>query len=397
MIRLRRPLHEGVIQITVLLATALLSACGVRQTVVEFFGGEDNITPPAPLVEFTPRIEVIRLWDTNIGKGTRDLYLKLTPAVTSERVYTAAADGTVSAISSTGGNRLWAQDLDVRLSSGAGVGAGLVLVGSLKGDVYALAEESGELRWQTKVTSEVLAAPQAAEGIVVVRSGDGKLFGLNSDSGERLWTYDRTVPALTLRGTSPPVLYEGLIIAGFDEGRLVAIELASGKPIWETRIAVASGRSELERMVDIDSAPVVEDGIIYVATFQGRLAAVDIESGRILWSREVPSHAGLSTDAANLYVSTDDHQVWALDRRTGTLIWKQEQLTGRAPTAPAEIGDYVVVGDLEGHLHWLSKADGQFAARAQLDESPIIAPPMALDRVVYVYSSDGALAAYTYQ
>ncbi len=361
------------------------------------FGGTDNSDPPTPLVEIETLSEVIELWSKNTGKGSSKHFLKLTPAHIQGKVFVADIHGNLEGIDATSGKTLWESDADLTITGGPGASKKLTMIGSDEGDVLAYTSETGELLWQAKVSSEILSAPTEAYDIVVVRTIDGKIFGLNASDGSHLWIYDRTVPTLTLRGTSNPVITGDVVIAGFDGGRLAAIELHTGKLIWETSISLASGRSQLERMVDIDSDPVIIGNDVYVATFQGRLASVTLESGRISWTRDISSYAGLTSDGQNIYITDDQSHVWALDRASGNSIWKQENLFARMVTAPATIGDLVVVGDLEGYLHWMDKSSGQFVARTRVSNSPIIAPPVAVEDIIYAYSSDGTLAAYTTQ
>jgi len=376
------------------LTLVLLSGCG---TVKNIFGsgGEDNTIPPTPLVEIETLAEIIKLWSKDTGKGSTKQYLKLTPSHSQGKVFVADVRGNLAAIDATSGNTLWENDADMSITGGPGSSETLTMIGSDNGDVLAYASESGEFLWQAKVSSEILAAPQEAYGIVVVRTIDGKIFGLDANDGNRLWIHDRTVPSLTLRGTSNPVITGNIVIAGFDGGRISAIELHSGKLIWETSISLASGRSQLERMVDIDSEPVIIGNDIYVATFQGRLASVALENGRIIWTRDISSYAGLTADENNIYITDDQSHIWALERSSGNSVWKQEGLFARRATAPATFGELVVVGDLEGYLHWMDKSNGQFVARTQISKNPIIAPPVTVEDIVYAYSSDGTLVAYT--
>ena len=377
------------------LVLVLLSGCSAIKEITG--GGEDNTIPPTPLVEFQTLVEIIQLWSRDTGKGSTKQYLKLTPSHIQGKVFVADIRGNLEAIDATSGNVLWKNDADMNITGGPGSSEILTMIGSDNGDVLAYASESGEFLWQVKVSSEVLAAPQEAYGVVVARTIDGKIFGLDANDGRRLWIYDRTVPALTLRGTSNPVIAGDVVIAGFDGGRVSAIELHTGKLIWETSVSLASGRSELERMVDIDSDPVIIDNDIYVATFQGRLASVALEDGRITWTRDISSYAGLTADENNIYITDDQSHVWALERATGNSVWKQENLFARRATAPATIGDLVVVGDLEGYIHWMDKSTGHFVARTRVSKDSILAPPVAVEDIVYAYSSDGILGAYTSQ
>jgi len=375
----------------------LLSGCSsISDKVTTFMGGEDNAEPPSPLVEIETRVEITKLWEKDMGKGSDEQYLKLVPVYAQEKIFVADNEGEIKAVNSLNGNIIWDQDTETRITGGPGAGDSLVMIGTSEGEILAISGDTGETVWRSRVSSEILAAPQVAENIVVARTIDGKIYGLDAAEGKRLWTYDQSVPALTLRGTSAPVIAGKLVISGFDEGRLAAIELHTGKLVWETRIALGSGRSELERMVDIDAEPLVIDDVIYVATFQGRIAAVTLDGGRILWTRDISSFAGLCADDRNIYITDDNSHVWALDRFTGNSLWKQEKLQARAVTAPASIGDLVVVGDLEGYLHWLDKATGEFVSRTQISDTKIIASPIVVNDIVYSYTSDGTLGAYTY-
>lgn len=382
------------VRLLLLTLAVLLSGC---TTIGNYMSGEDNSEPPAPLVEFEQSASISTRWSQSVGDGTDEQYLKLTPAITDEHIYIVARDGDVKSLALETGRVRWSRDTGEPLSSAAGIGDGLVLVGTSNGQVIALDQATGEQLWKKRVSSEVLAAPQTDQDIVVVRTVDGKVAGLSTETGAQQWIYDRSVPALSLRGTSTPVIYESNIIAGYDSGRLLALELISGKPIWETRVAVGSGRSELERMVDIDSDPIIKNDIVYVSTFQGRLAAISVQGGRILWTRDIPSHAGLAVDDNNLYVTDDNGFVWALEQISGASIWKQEALKARATSAPAVIGPYIAVGGVEGHVHWMNRETGDFVARTRPDESPILAVPVTIGETVYFYSSAGRLTAYTYR
>ncbi len=356
-------------------------------------GGEDNATPPAELIEFQQLNSISTVWSTQLGSGTDKLYLKLVPTVDGERVFAADRDGDVYAVSLTTGKQHWTTELDLPISGGPGAGEGLVVVGTTDGEVVALDEANGQILWKVPAPSEILAAPQIADGIVVVRTADGKITGYSAKEGKRIWFYNRSTPTLTLRGTSAPVIRNGLVIAGFDNGRLAALDLKTGRLQWDARISIASGRSELDRMVDIDAEPVIYDDTIYVATYQGNLSALSSDDGRMRWSRDISSYAGVGLNDAAIFISDSGDQVWSLDRLTGTSIWRQEQLARRQLTAPASIGDLVVVGDLEGYLHWMRAEDGLMAARVQVDDSPIIAPVTVVDDLMLCYSASGKLTA----
>jgi outer membrane protein assembly factor BamB len=381
-----------------LICIASLSACGVTDSLSEYLKGDsDNAEPPAELVEFRQRLNVVELWSEKVGSGTDKQYLKLAPVVANQRLYVADADGRIHARDATNGKKIWSIDSDTKITGGPGFGENTILIGTGEGETIAYSAEDGKELWRSTVSSEILSAPQKALNTVVVRTGDGKVFGLSGSSGKRLWIYDRTVPSLTLRGTSTPTISGELVIAGFDGGRMAALDLRTGKLAWEASVATASGRSELERMVDIDSTPLVVDGVIYIATFHGHLSAMQLETGRILWDTDISSYAGFGVDKDNIYVADDNSHIKAFNRFTSEALWEQDKLHLRGITAPTSIGDFIVVGDFEGYLHWMSKTSGKFVARTELCGDRIITPPLVVGKILYGYCSNGSLAAFTYR
>jgi len=385
-----RSLPRTVAGLLLLGALSLASGC---TALGNLFDNPDNTAPPAELVDFEPTVNVRTVWQRRVGSGAGKLFLKLRPAIGDDRVYAATRDGRVQAFDARTGETVWDTDTDSPLSGGPGIGDGLVLLGTSEGEVLALGEKDGEIKWRARVSSEVLSSPEARGGIAVTRTIDGKLFGLSTDDGTRLWVYDRTAPVLTLRGTSSPALAEGAAIAGFDNGQVVAIALGNGQPLWETRVAVPRGRTELERMVDIDADPIILDNTVYAVTYQGQIAALELFSGEVIWRRDMSSHAGLGVGPKNVYVTDDASHVWALDRSNSASMWRQSKLEARRVSPPAVFNEFVVVGDLEGYVHWLRKEDGQFVARVRVDSDGIVAAPVATPFAVYVYGSGGELAA----
>ena len=380
-----------------LLSLAALCACAnVKDSVSNLVSREsDNSVPPAELVEFEPTIEVERVWSERYSKGVDNLFIQLTPASYEDSVFTADRDGRMIAMSAETGDKIWTErNKKLRISGGPGVGDGLVFVGTSDAEVVARDVETGEQKWISPVSSEVLAPPIADRGTVVVRTGDGKLFGLDATSGKRKWVYDRTIPVLTLRGTSSPVIYDGIVIVGFDNGRLVALDISTGKQEWETRLGVPSGRSDLERMVDIDAEPIIIDDVAYVASFQASIAAVSVFTGQLEWTRDISSHSTLAVDESRVYVTDELGSVWGLDRDTGGSIWKQDGLRARSVSGPTVFGDYVGVGDFEGYLHWKNRTTGEFVYRNRLDKQRILVPGRNVGDVLLAFSTSGVLSAY---
>jgi outer membrane protein assembly factor BamB len=392
-----------------LLLLFTLAGCGAVDTVKDGFsslvGSEDDPNEaeaeaikkrlePVDLVDFDASLTVTEQWSVAVGSGTDDHYLKLHPVEADGRVYAAEFDGDVIGFTLGGGKQLWSTDTDTAVTGGPGVGDGIVVVGSKDGEVTALASDRGVVLWRAQVTSEVLAEPVASSGVVVVRCADGKVFGLDASDGSRRWSYDRLVPTLSLRGYSAPVVSGDLVMIGFDNGRIVALDLLAGKPVWEANVAVPRGRTDLDRIVDIDGDLTVADGVLYVVSYQGRLAAIDISTGEGLWGRDLSSYSGVAVSSDRVYVSDDAGGVWCMDRLDGSAIWKQEGLANRQTSAPAVVGDYIVVGDYEGYVHWLNASDGSFAARERADSSPVIAAPLVVGDQILVYTAGGDISSY---
>lgn len=374
-----------------LLLAFSLAGC---ETMGKWFGDKSTVIPPAELVEFTPSLDIKTLWSSSVGAGADKFFIRLTPEYYDGNVYAASRDGEVAALDAVNGKRIWSRGVKRAVITGAtGAGGDVVVVGTASGEVIALDRATGSERWRVPVSSSVLAPPRIGGQVVVVRCGDGRVFGLDAGSGNRIWTYDRPVPSLSLHGTSPAAIAGERVIVGFDGGHVVALDLSNGKPIWETRVSIPSGRTDLDRMVDIDAAPVIAGEMVYVASYQGQVAAVSLGSGEIVWTREISSDAGLAIDNRNVYLTEQNGHVWALDRLTGASAWKQDALTARQVSQPAVLDEYLMVADLEGYLHWLRTDDGSFVARTRLGNDRIIAPPRTIDDRVLVYGSTGRLAA----
>ena len=372
-------------QLLILFLAVSLASCGM-------FKSKDNNEPPAELTDIDNALDIKSVWETNLGNDD-ELYAKLIPTYQAGVLFVATTEGEVFGFDIETGKRLWKTKTKKPLSGGIGLGEGQIFVGSRDGDVLALSEADGVILWEASVSSEVLTPPKASSDTLVVRTVDGKIFALDANSGNRLWVYERDMPLLTLHGTSTPIVERDFILAGLDNGKLAALDVSTGKLFWEVPIAVPQGRSQLERMVDIDADPILDGGMVFVSSFQGRTVAIDMTSVRIAWEREVSSYSGMATDIDALYLTDLKGHLWAFDRYTGSSLWRQEGLQARKLTAPVEMDEYVIVGDLEGYLHWIRKSDGQIAARYRIGGKDRfdIAPIVVADKLV-AYNSDGKLA-----
>lgn len=386
----RHPIRCGILP----LLLAALSGCSSLPDPMGWFEA-DNQEPPAELTDYQPAIRPHIRWSTDSGADSEEQYLKLVPAIYHDRILVADSEGEIRTLDIATGRTVWSRETEAPVSGGPGAGEGVVLVGTRDAEVIALDTDTGEELWRRHLSSEILSVPRVEGGTAVVRTIDGRVYGLDAGSGEQIWVYDRSVPVLTLRGDSSPVIHGSNVIVGFANGKLVNIDLYSGDPRWETLVTPPHGRTELERIADIDADPLVADGVIYVCTYQGEVAAVSLDNGVVLWRHRISSHTGLTADWRHIYVTDTKGRVWALDRRNGAAMWKQEKLLNRRLTAPAMLDDYVVVGDLEGYVHFLSYEDGSQLGRIDVSSAPISATPQVVDDIAYIYSDDGKVTAVT--
>jgi outer membrane protein assembly factor BamB len=307
----------------------------------------------------------------------------LSPAASDEQVFAAGRGGEVVALQLATGKVSWRIKTGSTLSGGPGVGGGLVVVGSADGEVIALDAVTGTRRWSAKVGGEVLAAPAVGADAVIVRTVAGRLLGLSLEDGRELWREDQQIPRLTLRGTAAPVVSGSVAFCGFDNGRVISIETARGEVLWDQLVSPARGRTELERLVDIDSAVKILGADVFVASFQGRVAMLAADTGQIWWSREISSHRGLAVDEDRVVVSGAMGEVVALRRRTGVDLWRQDGLRMRRLSAPALVGNRVAVADFEGYVHWLDGDTGAFVARTKIGGRTSNSPVVVADVVIF--------------
>jgi outer membrane protein assembly factor BamB len=356
------------------------------------FSAKDNADPPAELVDLESQLKIKTLWSKSFA-GSDGGFLKLVPALEGDRLYIAEPSGEVTALEAETGKKLWSVDLDVPISGGPGVNEGLLAIGTLEGELILLDANDGSERWRKQVSSEVLSVPAIGRGRVICRTIDGRVTAFATNDGESRWVYNRSVPVLTLRGDSSPLLHETQVLVGFANGRLVALSLDSGAPSWDAMITAPTGRTELERVVDIDAELKLVEGTVYAAAYHGELAAVSEISGVVLWRREISSHAGLDADWRQIYVSDETDHIWSLDATNGATLWQQKALHARKLSAPAMVDGYLVVGDYDGYVHWLSQYDGKMLARSHVSGDAIREKPLVYDGIVYVLDEGGTLTA----
>jgi len=366
------------------LAAVGLSACG----------GNDTVEPPADLIKFEPRIQVREVWREKVGKGSERLRLGLAPESDGNHVFVGSYDGTASALGLEDGVALWTVDTGQALAAGPGIGGGVVAFGTSEGSIIALDAATGAELWVRAVGSEVLAPPVVGSNAIVFRTVDGRLNAISVENGEDIWTVVQTLPPLTLRGNSAPILIGDVAIAGFDNGRVGAYDLEDGIGLWELPLASPTGRSEIDRLVDVGMDLEVFGNDVYAATFQGRAAAIDLGQGAVIWQQDLSSFTGIGVDVQYVYVTDDVSTVYALNRLDGIEVWRQEGLRLRDVTAATRFRETIVVADYQGYVHWLDGTDGSLMARERAASSAIVAQPLAIGPIVYVQSEDGTVAAF---
>ena len=386
----------------VALVAVALTGCS---TVKGWFAGKDaaakKALEPAELTKFEPSVKVDKIWSVNVGKGEGRIGLRQAPVVADGRVYAAAVEGGVHALDLQTGKEVWEykpakekKKPKLRLSGGPGVGDGLVVIGTLDGQVIALDASNGSEKWKAKVHGEVIAAPAVAQGLVFVRSNDGRTTAFDAASGEQRWFNSQELPSLTVRGNAPVTTGPGVLFIGNDDGSVSALGMQDGRPLWEQTVGTPEGRTELERMADIDGAPVLEGNTLFVTSFKNETMAIEGPTGRPMWSRDHGGGGGVAVSSGNVVVADGKGVVYGLDKSSGSAMWSQQALARRSLTGAAIQGDYAVVGDYKGYLHWLRLSDGELAARAKSGGDAVRAQPLVADGILLVQNVDGKLTAF---
>jgi len=392
----------------VAVSSLLLVACG---------SSPKDYSDATPLRAINTSVSVKALWAKPTGDVPEYAHAQLPVVIDTDAkdktIYVASRRGEVAAHAAKTGDVLWAISMGEALTGGPGIGEGLLFVATREAELVALDKNNGAERWRQRISSEMLAAPVVAGDLLVVQTIDGRISVYKTATGKKLWSYGRSIPKLTLRGTSQPLVVNEIVLAGFSDGRLLSLNLATGELLWETTIAVPHGRTDLERLVDIDGLFRAADGVVYVSSYQGRVVAVSIADGNVLWARDMSSYTGLTVNGGQIFITDATSRVWALDGRTGATLWRQDSLIGRELSAPVVQGDTVVVADYDGFVHWLSRDDGGFVARKNLDKvwstmryvwdsdepaeevyRSVSVPPLVDAGILYIRDNVGALVAF---
>ena len=382
-----------------LVSAALLSGCSL-------FNSEEDVVTMSPLPKVENQFTPSKTWSTSVGDGIGEYYSHLRPAYQDGTVYAADRHGIVKALDAESGKEKWKADLSEKtgffssnrsalLSGGVTVAGSNAYVGSEKAVVYALNTSDGTLAWQAKAAGEVLSRPVVSDGMVLVHTSNGQLQAFNEADGAVKWTVNLDLPALSLRGESAPSTAYGAAIVGGDNGRVNAVLMQQGQLIWQQRISQPSGATEIDRLNDVDTTPVIVDGVVYALGYNGNLAALDLRSGQIMWKRELGSVSDFIVDAGRIYMVDQNDRVIALSTEGGVTVWTQSELLHRNLTPPAMYNGYLVVGDSEGYLHWINTTDGRFVAQQKVDSSGFLSAPMVAGEKLVVQAKGGEVYAFT--
>ena len=375
-------------QLSLVLLAALLalSACDSK---------DKKVDKPADLTDIkSPSVRIQKLWGASVGGGGKKLRLGLGLATAGDKIFAAGREGDIAAFNFKNGKQLWRTKTKLELTGGTGVGADVIAVGSADGIVVALDMATGKERWRSEVKGEILSAPAVGSHEVIVRTVDGKLRALSIADGKEIWAAEQQIPRLTLRGTSAPVVARDVAISGFDNGRVLAVSVTDGATVWDSPVSPPHGRTELDRLNDIDAPVKVLGDEVFVAGYQGRAAMLALDSGQIWWTRDVSSYRGVEVDDSQMYVSSSQGALMAFTRRTGQPVWENPVLKNRSLSAPVVAGEYVVVADLDGYVHYFNRATGELAGRVKSGGDRVTNSPLAVGDVVYVITDKGDIVAF---
>ena len=388
--------YSVALRVTLLLLFVLsISACSY----IPWFGDDEvvdiELREPLELTDIVPGVQIQQNWQASLGGDSEQTRTLLQPHTYSDKIAFTGTGGRLSVYDVSSGRSIYSIDASESVSAGVGGNDRILVVGTINGEVLAFNNADATQAWSVNVGSEVIAIAREQGELAIIRTNDNRILALSLVTGEKVWTVSQTSPALTLRGASVPLVKDGIVYAGMDNGKVIAISSEAGNVIWESRVSIPSGRSELDRLVDVDGQLAADEEYIYAASYHGRVVAMSRTNGRIAWARDIASISGVSIDDALVYVTDRDDNVWALEKGTGVSVWKQDNLLYRQLSAPIVHGDTILVGDFEGYLHALSKQEGSIVGRTRLGKQSIHASSISTNSTTYVVDDNGRLASYT--
>ncbi len=357
----------------------------------DYLLGKDNTPKPKNLEEIQPKIKVSQNWTAPVGKARKySEYLKLKPVIKGGVIYTADTSGIVQAVNKKNGQVIWSTQLNHGILSGPTVADGFIVVSTNASTLALLNQADGKELWQTKVSGEILSPPALSHKKIIAKTIDGKVYAFDALNGKQLWSAEHGSPSLVLKASSSPIIVDNLVLIGFSDGKLDALELDTGRLVWQRSIAYATGASDVERLIDIDSDPIIKDKVAYLGSYQGYIGALSLTDGQFIWRKPGSVFKNMVLSANTLYLTDSNDVVWSLDRQTGHVNWKQTALKARGLTEPVLVGEDIVVGDKTGYLHFMDSQTGELMARSQLSAGVSISPTVA-GRNLYVLTDNGLL------
>ena len=353
----------------------------------------DNTLQPAKLKPIHQKLHLQTAFKQQVSSGSGYEYLRLTPAVTGETLFAASHSGQIKAYDRHNGHIKWHHKLSQSVTSGIASGNNAIYIGTEEGDLYALSQKDGRVLWHHNVANAVLATPAYAHHQVFAKSLDGTIAAFSAQSGERQWRYQDDVPVIRLYAAGPPTIVGKRVLAGFSSGQLLAVNRHSGQLLWQQQIAYPQGSNPVQQMVDITVAPQISHKRVYIASFQGKAAALDLKTGHPLWQHNLSTYAGIANGQNHLFIVNAKGHVVSLDNDNGMESWRNKSLQGRQLSAPALYKHYLIVGDLDGYIHVLNTNDGTIMARLKAVDGAVVAPPIIKGDTAYIYSQSGELTA----
>ncbi|KGP62305.1 dehydrogenase [Legionella norrlandica] len=375
-------------RIFILVLFTLIQGCN---RIDDYMLGKDNTPQPKELKDIQTKVKIAQNWATPVGKTHKGHeYLNLRPVIRGDIVYTADASGLVQAVGKKDGQIKWSTLLKSNIVSGPTVADGFIVVGTSTSSLVLLNQADGKEIWQNKVSAEVLAPPAISHQKVIAKTIDGKVYAIDAVNGKQLWVADHGSPSLVLKASSSPIIVDNLVLIGFSDGKLDALELQTGRLIWQRSIAYGIGASDVDRLVDIDSDPIISNNIAYLASYQGYVGALSLSDGQFIWRKPASVYKNMLLSHNSLYFTDSNDVLWSLNSQTGQVNWKQTALKARGLTAPVLVGDDLAVGDKTGYLHIISTQTGELMGRSQLSGGVAVAPSVS-GKKMYVLTDNGML------
>ena len=367
------------------------------------FGKEEEIVQVSPSPTVNNQFSIQQVW-RNSTAGNTHIYSLLGPINYDNAVYVASRSGQVKAVDLSNGHTIWDKNLSqstlfssktALFSGGVSADDKYVYIGSERAVVYALDRNDGNVIWEKPVRGEVLARPVSSADKLIIHTANGNLQALNRNTGADEWDVMLEVPPLSLRGNSTPTIAHGAAIFGDDTGHVNAYYINNGQLIWQQRISQPSGSTEIAKLNDVDSTPVIEGNLAYAIGYNGNVVALDLSNGQIVWRKEMGSTHSFVVDSQRLFVVDQNDNVRAVSKNGGTILWTQAGLLHRQLTDPVIYENYIVVGDFEGYLYWLDKDKGEIVAKTQVSSSGLISKPLVVDNKIVVQAKNGDIYAFT--